>query len=148
MAANKSLLHQIRDALSSPPTAPNTGRSALIYDGPNDQYIFTDHNGQQYRQPAYNMPHNMTPPWVHKNPVNPSPLGSILDSEAYRHKLLAMRLRVPEGQRMPFHDLFTSLAGDKVFVFVVQDGQAVTLEDEAPLYPSDQLITQLRLLEK
>lgn len=75
-------------------------------------------------------------------------LGTVLDSELHRSKLIAMRLRLREGDRMPFQDLFTSLAGDKVFVFVVQDNQAVTLEDDANLFPSDQLITQLRLLDK
>ncbi len=71
-----------------------------------------------------------------------------MQSELYRMKLLAMRLRIPEGNTLPYQDLFTSLAGDKVFVFVVQDGQAVTLEDTAAMFPSDQLITQLRLLDK
>ena len=71
-----------------------------------------------------------------------------LKSENYRMKMIAMRMRVPEGNTMPYQDLFTSLAGDKVFVFVVQDNQAVTLEDDAALFPSDTLITQLRLLDK
>ena len=74
--------------------------------------------------------------------------SSSMMSEHHRHKLIAMRLRIREGQKMPYQDLFTSLAGDKVFVFVVQDNQAVTLEDEATMFPSDQLITQLRLLDK
>lgn len=71
-----------------------------------------------------------------------------ISSEHYRMKMIAMRLRLHEGQKIPYHDLFTSLAGDKVFVFVVQDNQAVTLEDDAALFPSDTLITQLRLLDK
>lgn len=75
-------------------------------------------------------------------------LGSVLENELHRHKLIAMRLRLREGECMPFQDLFTSLAGDKVFVFVVQDNQAVTFEDTAAMFPSDTLITQLRLLEK
>ena len=71
-----------------------------------------------------------------------------MKSESFRHKILAMRLRVPEGHNFPYQDLFTSLAGDRVFVFVVQDNQAVTLEDSSALFPSDTLITQLRLLDK
>ena len=71
-----------------------------------------------------------------------------LQSEHYRMKLIAMRLRIPEGNKIPYQDLFTSFSDDKVFVFVVQDGQAVTLEDTATMFPSDQLITQLRLLNK
>ena len=37
----------------------------------------------------------------------------------------------------------------KVYIFVLtRDGKPVTLEDDSPLFPSDQLITQLRLLEQ
>lgn len=99
--------------------------------------------------PAYIPPWQMAPivHAINKNPV-PSNLGSVIESEVYRHRLLAMRLRLLEGETFPYQDLFTSLAGDKVFVFVVQDNQAVTLEDNATMFPSDQLITQLRLLDK
>ena len=54
---------------------------------------------------------------------------------------------MPRGNH-PFQYMSSAYAGDKVFVFVVQDNQAVTLEDDATMFPSDQLITQLRLLEK
>lgn len=51
----------------------------------------------------------------------------------------------------PFQFIEAVRAGDgsKVFVFVLtRDGRPVTLEDDSPLFPSDQLITQLRLLEQ
>lgn len=89
----------------------------------------------------------IAPPWVNTpyknaNPTNP------LDDESYRIRLIRMRLRIPEGSLLPYQFLATHFAGEEVIVFVVQDGQPVTLRDEAPLFPSDQLITQLRLLEK
>lgn len=37
---------------------------------------------------------------------------------------------------------------DRMAVFVVTNGKHVTLEDDAHLFPSDTLITQLRLLRK
>lgn len=79
---------------------------------------------------------------------SPSVLGQVLESENYRQRLLYMRLRIPEGSKHPYEYLSSHLSGDKVYVFVVQDGQAVTLEDAATMFPSDQLITQLRLLDK
>lgn len=61
---------------------------------------------------------------------------------------IALRLRWLPGNLPPLDALFAHRADDKVFVFVVVDGQAVTLEDGWDLFPSDALITQLRLLEK
>lgn len=78
----------------------------------------------------------------------PMPFAPMIEREDYRNRILCMRLRIPDGGMIPFQHLSTALAGDKVFVFVVQDNQAVTLEDTAALFPSDQLITQLRLLDK
>jgi hypothetical protein len=37
--------------------------------------------------------------------------------------------------------------GDKVVVFVAHGGKGLVIEDEIGLYPSDALVTQLRLLE-
>lgn len=85
---------------------------------------------------------------INKNPVPQTNLGSVIENEAYRFKLVAMRLRLLDGERMPFQFFGTALGGDKVFVFVVQDNEAITLEDSTVMFPSDQLITQLRLLQK
>lgn len=70
-----------------------------------------------------------------------------IKSKIGRMKMLAMRLRA-ELTKLPYEFIDTHLSGDKVFVFVVQDNQAVTIEDSTALFPSDTLITQLRLLEK
>lgn len=63
-----------------------------------------------------------------------------------RTDLIAARLRIREADRLPWDALFTHIAGEKVFVFIVANGDAVKLEDELGLFPSDTLITQLRLL--
>jgi hypothetical protein len=71
-----------------------------------------------------------------------------IEDEHHRARMIGMRLRLSNGVRWPYQHLSSALAGEKVFVFVVQDNQPVTLVDEAPMFPSDQLITQLRLLQK
>lgn len=67
-------------------------------------------------------------------------------SDAGRHNMLAMRLHMPEGAKLPFPYMSTALTNDKVFVFLVIDGQAVTLSDERAIFPSDGLVAQIRLL--
>jgi len=74
--------------------------------------------------------------------------GDPIESHRERHQMLAMRLRVKEAEKLPFDDLHTSLGKEKVFVFVMQSDTAVTLEDDRNLFPSDALITQLRLIAK
>jgi hypothetical protein len=61
-------------------------------------------------------------------------------------QLLFARLRVPQGQTTPFSFLNCHVGDKKAFVFVVKNGEAVTLEDDPDLFPSDALIGQLRLL--
>lgn len=75
-----------------------------------------------------------------------SSMTSNITDATFRHRILAMRLRIREGELLPFQDLFTSFAGDKVFIFIVKKNEAITLEDDASMYPSDALVTQLRLL--
>ena len=64
-----------------------------------------------------------------------------------RKIMIAMRLRLDEGGKWPFQHISTAHAGDKVFVFVVQNNGPVTLEDDASLFPSDLLVSQLTLLK-
>jgi len=93
--------------------------------------------------------------WYQKNGyatggiVHPAQMAADdISTDNWRLYALAMRLRVREGHKLPFQHLSTALAGDKVFVFVVVKDQAVTLEDDHLLFPSDTLITQLRLLQE
>jgi hypothetical protein len=65
-----------------------------------------------------------------------------------RDKIL-MRLDMPDGYHIGFHHLdAVRLNDEKMAVFVVFDGKHCTLEDDAHLFPSDTLITQLRILRK
>ncbi len=68
-------------------------------------------------------------------------------------RMLAMRMRwdIDAGLRVPpkFHDivLAESASGATVYVHVLtNDDQHVLLEDEGPMFPSDNLITKLRVL--
>lgn len=60
-------------------------------------------------------------------------------------EMVKMRMRWTEVP-FPFFECHQPTGSDKVFVFFVKDDQAVILEDEAGLFPSDSLITKLRLL--
>jgi hypothetical protein len=84
----------------------------------------------------------------HIGGVYPAPpdLRDPVENENIRDRMLRMRLRIPEGQLPPYQHLNTALAGDKVFVFVVNRDEAVILEDSRDLFPSDDLVTQLRLI--
>lgn len=127
------------------------------YNALNDEYLYRGHDGHIRRIDKMSLL-TQNPPWVNAAvntthtlgtyQTGASQLGNLIEMEPYRMKVLAMRLRLRDGERFPYQFLTTAYANDKVFVFVVQDGQAVTLTDEAPMFPSDQLITQLRLLDK
>jgi hypothetical protein len=61
--------------------------------------------------------------------------------------MIASRLRM-NGQTLPFDHLYAAEMDEKVVVFIVQNGQHVTLEDNKDLFPSDNMMAQLRLLMK
>lgn len=73
--------------------------------------------------------------------------------------LLAMRMRwgvyaeplqqsdMGLGNGVPFDHVSLHVGSEKVFVFIVTAGKQVTIEDEIKLFPSDTLITQLKMLE-
>jgi hypothetical protein len=76
-------------------------------------------------------------------------VGAYGDLSAMRPTLmqmLAMRLHAHQGEVLPFRGLHLYREEDTVFVFFVHNGKPVVLEDGWPLFPSDQLISQLRLL--
>lgn len=81
----------------------------------------------------------VAPPKKRERPSDPSSLG----------EMIAMRLHLDEGSAMPFEHLHAfKLKSDKVAVCVAVDGQAQIIEDDWALFPSDTLITKLRLLEQ
>ncbi len=71
-----------------------------------------------------------------------------VSTEQGRQRMIGMRLRLADGSRFPFDHISSHLCDDKVLVFVVPHNKsdAVILEDDPNLFPSDTLITQLRLL--
>jgi hypothetical protein len=98
------------------------------------------------------------PPWSPPIPaVSPSfgkydPLPEHFSSE-YLMEMIRMRMRWDPSPMLgdfkyPFAALTAIREGDRVAVVVLQTGQeAIVLEDEWGLFPSDRLVTQLRLLE-
>lgn len=76
------------------------------------------------------------------------PCSSEMDNTMTLLGMIAMRLRLCDGDRSPFDFIQAHKAAEnKYFVFICQGDQAVTLEDD-DLFPSDRLITQLRLIMK
>ena len=67
-------------------------------------------------------------------------------------QLIAARLRLPmeQGMRMEWPNLdhinVYTKGADTAIVFIVKGGKPVCIEDDPSLFPSDNLITQLRLL--
>lgn len=62
--------------------------------------------------------------------------------------MIASRLQIPEGALCPFEAIHAHKLNDQRYVvFLVVGGEPLMLEDGA-LFPSDALVTKLRLLEK
>jgi hypothetical protein len=78
-------------------------------------------------------------------PETPSPPA--VDSPQYLLDMIRMRMRVPNYMPLPFESIYAVKSGEKVFVLVTHDGNGTKLEDGHELFPSDALITSLRLLE-
>lgn len=70
-----------------------------------------------------------------------------VSNENFRMRALGMRLRLKEGEMFPFEHLNTAHSGEKVFCFLVVKNSPVVLEDEAVLFPSDTLVSQLLMLK-
>jgi hypothetical protein len=79
--------------------------------------------------------------------ISSDPYGQVtITSDLHRMRMIMMRLRITEASTIPFQHISTGLGGDHVFVFIVKGGEPITLRDDVALFPSDTLITQLRLL--
>ena len=62
-------------------------------------------------------------------------------------QMIAMRMHWPPNQTIPFPYLDAyAIDINNVAVFLVHQGEAMVLHDDASLFPSDTLITQLRTL--
>ena len=60
--------------------------------------------------------------------------------------MIVMRMRWVNGQQIPFAHMSVATRQDVVYVFVVTDTSYVVLEDDPNMFPSDKLVTALRLL--
>ena len=69
-----------------------------------------------------------------------------VDSRTGRKRLIEGRLRQSVDTSFQYFD--TAYVGDVVHVFLVVNDQTLGLTDEFAMFPSDNLITQLRLLMK
>lgn len=67
--------------------------------------------------------------------------------EGKARMLLLGRLRIREGDIIPLPHISFFFAEGKAIVFIVnKDHKPVVIEDDPDLFPSDMLVTQLRLL--
>ena len=67
-------------------------------------------------------------------------------TEEMAFDLLAGRMRIGDGNRMPFQHISMHITPETAYLFIVSDGGPVIIEDSTNMFPSDNLITQLRLL--
>lgn len=93
------------------------------------------------------LPNSLSNPFRQTYPTS-STVADDISTDLWRLRAIAMRMRIPEGNRLPFQHVSTAWTGEKVFVFVVENDKPAVLEDESALFPSDTLITQLRLIQK
>lgn len=61
-------------------------------------------------------------------------------------RMICMRMRFQPGQKLPMAYMSAHQSNANVFVFLVHNEQATIIEDEALMFPSDVLITKLRLI--
>lgn len=81
----------------------------------------------------------VAPAWVEEANASYSPM-----------KMVAMRMRWANEYfpPKPFDHVHAVRVEEEVFVFAVVRGEALTIREQWPLFPSDALVTQLRLLEE
>lgn len=98
--------------------------------------------------PAYGLNqhgHHITDNGQHSHSIN----GAMRDKPEFRPlEMIAMRLRLHPGVKMPFDFINAHDSESCVYVFVVVNGKATTIEDDKTLFPSDVLMAQLMLLKK
>jgi hypothetical protein len=80
-------------------------------------------------------------------PVRPEPAATTnIEDRSWREYMINMRMQWGPYEK-PFRDFATTLSNEAVHVHIITNsGKAVTLEDGRDLFPSDTLVTQLRLI--
>lgn len=66
--------------------------------------------------------------------------------ESGSQMIAALNIRLRADTNKLFDRIVACKSQEKAFVFIVKDGKAAVLEDEWTLYPSDRLITQIRMI--
>lgn len=87
-------------------------------------------------------PFAQMPPVVNHQGNRPYSLGEMMAAR--------MRWGAGDGNWAPgFAHMAIHSVGDKVHIWIItKDGQSIVLKDDEPLYPSDAIITKLRLLQQ
>lgn len=88
----------------------------------------------------------MSPTFVQRNTVAGATAAPATVTGSRGKGMIMSRLRYSEGDRIPFDFLEVVQMSNRVMVFIAHNDQALQLEDGLDLFPSDQLITQLRLI--
>lgn len=83
------------------------------------------------------------PQWVTNDHLG----GGMSDEQMIFMRLCGGRTYAPPNKEFDFLSAYR-FAEDKVAIFVCNNGKYVVLEDDHNLFPSDSLITQLRMLAK
>ena len=88
---------------------------------------------------------SMNTPYMVPSTLRPSDIGH---PYLTAKQMICMRLHIAEGAMLPFDFMECYVGENEVIVFLVANGQPLTLSDEKTLFPTDQLITKLNLLRK
>jgi len=77
-------------------------------------------------------------------------MGDIQSKDPFNlMRMIAMRMRWNPGVAMPYTAICPAFADDMVHVMVISNkNPPIVLSDEWSMFPSDKLITELRLLEE
>lgn len=103
---------------------------------------------QRIRQAMQDMPAMSPGPYTYADPHPTRPYGNGEIWKELKRRLLFMRLEIPEGQKIPFEFLEFMKGKDCVYVMVArtEEDKPIVIEDDVSLFPSDTLVTQLRLM--
>lgn len=95
--------------------------------------------------PAHNHVVSYPPGHIHSTGVYSYPNSNHITPSEQLLSLVRMRLRMDEGALFKFAHIHACTVGDKVHVLII-NSEPVVLTDDANMFPSDQFITQIRLL--
>lgn len=92
--------------------------------------------GNLFRPPGVSQP----------TPFSPTNVVTPVMSSDQLCRMICMRMRFQEGVKLPMAYMSAHQSNANVFVFLVHNEQATIIEDDPLMFPSDALITKLRLI--